>query len=388
MQSQYTFTFVPTRVLGQGFFGVVQQGMWTVQSKLPDEVNQRIIVGPPTSKSVTRQVAIKSIPRKRRTRDECLVSNIPFIQVEVDILAKHRQHPFINSLYAVIQERDQVHLVLQYCPGGDLFSLIQAYRLENPQAYRLDNPQAYHLDNPQAYRLDNTRADNNSDVDAVIGVSTSSAIFYLKAMKFWACEIVVALSDLHASHIMHGDMKCENLLIDASGHIRVCDFGLSEANCRTNCVVGRQGTDLFMAPEQLQHKMCGLAVDTWALGYIFLHMFTPLAPRAHRVSDAVNCNIEALRKSDPATQFGRDMNNLIEWLLKVDRRERATMEDVLAHDAFKDVNWMDVRSKSIDAPWIPDADADHFDKEFTVLPVKQISADNCTTFTIIPAHTK
>ena len=383
MQSQYTFTFVPTRVLGQGFFGVVQQGMWTVQSKLPDEVNQRIIVGPPTSKSVTRQVAIKSIPRKRRTRYECLVSNIPFIQVEVDILAKHRQHPFINSLYAVIQERDHVHLVLQYCPGGDLFSLIQAYRLENPQAYRLDNP--------QAYRLDNTRAspvDNNSDVDAIIGVSTSSAIFYLKAMKFWACEIVVALSDLHASHIMHGDMKCENLLIDASGHIRVCDFGLSEANCRTNCVVGRQGTDLFMAPEQLQHKMCGLAVDTWALGYIFLHMFTPLAPRAHRVSDAVNCNIEALRKSDPATQFGRDMNNLIEWLLKVDRRERATMEDVLAHDAFRDVNWMDARSKSIDAPWIPDADADHFDKEFTVLPVKQISADNCTTFTIIPAHTK
>ena len=363
MQSRYTFTFVPTRVVGQGFFGVVQQGTWTVTSKLTEEAAQ----------TVTREVAIKSIPRKIKTRDQCLVSNIPFIQVEVDILAKHRQHPFVNSLYAVIQERDQVHLVLQYCPGGDLFSLIQAYRLDNPQAYRMDNTRA-------------SPVDNNSDVDAVIGVSTPSAIFYLKAMKFWACEIVVALSDLHASHIMHGDMKCENLLIDASGHIRVCDFGLSERHCQGNRVVARHGTELFMSPEQRQQKMLGLAVDAWALGYIFLHMFTLIAPRAHRDGDTENCNMEALLNSEPTTQFERDINNLIGRLLVVDRTQRATMPDVLAHDAFRDVNWKEVRSKSIAVPWIPATDADNFDAEFTALPVKEISAADCTVFTIIPAR--
>ena len=60
MQSRYTFTFVPTRVVGQGFFGVVQQGTWTVTSKLPEEAAQ----------TVTREVAIKSIPRKIKTRDQ------------------------------------------------------------------------------------------------------------------------------------------------------------------------------------------------------------------------------------------------------------------------------------------------------------------------------
>ena len=343
MQSRYTFTFVPTRVVGQGFFGVVQQGTWTVTSKLPEEAAQ----------TVTREVAIKSIPRKIKTRDQCLVSNIPFIQVEVDILAKHRQHPFVNSLYAVIQESDQVHLVLQYCPGGDLFSLIQAYRLDIAQAC------------PR---------------------TPETVAFFLKAMKFWACEIVVALSDLHASHIMHGDMKCENLLIDASGHIRVCDFGLSERHCQGNRVVARHGTELFMSPEQRQQKMLGLAVDAWALGYIFLHMFTLIAPRAHRDGDTENCNMEALRKSEPTTQFERDINNLIGRLLVVDRTQRATMPDVLAHDAFRDVNWKEVRSKSIAVPWIPATDADNFDAEFTALPVKEISAADCTVFTIIPAR--
>ena len=343
MQSRYTFTFVPTRVVGQGFFGVVQQGTWTVTSKLTEEAAQ----------TVTREVAIKSIPRKIKTRDQCLVSNIPFIQVEVDILAKHRQHPFVNSLYAVIQERDQVHLVLQYCPGGDLFSLIQAYRLDIAQAC------------PR---------------------TPETVAFFLKAMKFWACEIVVALSDLHASHIMHGDMKCENLLIDASGHIRLCDFGLSERHCQGNRVVARHGTELFMSPEQRQQKMLGLAVDAWALGYIFLHMFTLIAPRAHRDGDTENCNMEALRKSEPTTQFERDINNLIGRLLVVDRTQRATMPDVLAHDAFRDVNWKEVRSKSIAVPWIPATDADNFDAEFTALPVKEISAADCTVFTIIPAR--
>jgi serine/threonine protein kinase len=321
----------------------VQQGTWTVTSKLPEEAAQ----------TVTREVAIKSIPRKIKTRDQCLISNIPFIQVEVDILAKHRQHPFVNSLYAVIQERDQVHLVLQYCPGGDLFSLIQAYRLDIAQA---------------CPRTPDTVA------------------FFLKAMKFWACEIVVALSDLHASHIMHGDMKCENLLIDASGHIRVCDFGLSERHCQGNRVVARHGTELFMSPEQRQQKMLGLAVDAWALGYIFLHMFTLIAPRAHRDGDTENCNMEALRKSEPTTQFERDINNLIGRLLVVDRTQRATMPDVLAHDAFRDVNWKEVRSKSIAVPWIPATDADNFDAAFTALPVKEISAADCTVFTIIPAR--
>ena len=323
MQSRYTFTFVPTRVVGQGFFGVVQQGTWTVTSKLPEEAAQ----------TVTREVAIKSIPRKIKTRDQCLVSNIPFIQVEVDILAKHRQHPFVNSLYAVIQERDQVHLVLQYCPGGDLFSLIQAYRLDIAQAC------------PR---------------------TPETVAFFLKAMKFWACEIVVALSDLHASHIMH--------------------FGLSERHCQGNCVVARHGTELFMSPEQRQQKMLGLAVDAWALGYIFLHMFTLISPRAHGVGDTENCNMEALRKSEPTTQFERDINNLIGRLLVVDRTQRATMPDVLAHDAFRDVNWKEVRSKSIAVPWIPATDSDNFDAEFTALPVKEISAADCTVFTIIPAR--
>lgn len=357
---KHTFVFLPKRVLGQGFFGTVQQGTWTVENLLPVDQTPSPLpfpsltdVASPQVNKVTREVAIKSIPRKLKTRRSSTdstptsLNNLPYIQVEVDVLAQHRKTPFINSLYAVIQDSTHVHLVLQYCPGGDLFSLIQTYRLSRFEP-------------------------------------TTSASFH-RSMKFWASEIVLALFYLHSNHIMHGDLKCENLLIDSVGHIRVCDFGLSELNCKRNCVFGRRGTDLFISPEQMQQKMFGLAVDIWALGYIFLHMFTTLAPQVHKRNDAVNCNVinltEMTTRHPETDPFLRDMHELIGALLNVDRQHRPTIQEVMVHDAFKDVDWLAVENKSNDAPWIPTPTADYFDASFTALPTTAIRVEDCTSLT-------
>jgi serine/threonine protein kinase len=47
--------------------------------------------------------------------------------------------------------------------------------------------------------------------------------------KFYAAEIVLALEYLHGQGVVYRDVKPENILIDAEGHIRLTDFGLSKA---------------------------------------------------------------------------------------------------------------------------------------------------------------
>ena len=107
----------------------------------------------------------------------------------------------------------------------------------------------------------------------------------------------------------------------------------------------------------------------------------------HKRNDAVNCNVVRLVQMttlEPETNpFMRDMHNLIAALLNVDRHQRPSMSEVMAHDAFKDVDWCAVEKKNIAAPWIPTPTSDYFDACFTTMPTTDIRVEDCTMFNII-----
>lgn len=50
--------------------------------------------------------------------------------------------------------------------------------------------------------------------------------------KFYLAHVVLALEHLHSNGIVHRDLKPENMLISADGHVKLTDFGLSEAGLR------------------------------------------------------------------------------------------------------------------------------------------------------------
>ena len=76
--------------------------------------------------------------------------------------------------------------------------------------------------------------------------------------KTLVSEVISALEYLHDAGITHCDIKCQNVLLDASNVVKICDFGLSmvkNSSTSTSYVVVSQGTPCFMAPEVLRGEI-------------------------------------------------------------------------------------------------------------------------------------
>jgi len=142
-------------------------------------------------------------------------------------------HPFIMKMYYAFQTPEKLFLVLDYCPGGELFFHLSRYR-------RFQEP----------------------------------------VSRFYAAELLLAIGHLHKNGIIYRDLKPENVLLDAYGHVKLGDFGLAKDGIRhpTQGAKSTCGTPEYMAPEVLNQSGHGFCVDYWGLGMILYEMMTGLPP--------------------------------------------------------------------------------------------------------------
>ncbi|KAI9010178.1 kinase-like domain-containing protein [Hyaloraphidium curvatum] len=64
-------------------------------------------------------------------------------------------------------------------------------------------------------------------------------------------NVVTGMSYLHARHVLHGDLKCDNVLVDHGEVAVITDFGLSRISQTVGGTAGGGGTTRYMAPEML-----------------------------------------------------------------------------------------------------------------------------------------
>ncbi|GAM82564.1 hypothetical protein ANO11243_005460 [Dothideomycetidae sp. 11243] len=199
----------------------------------------------------------------------------------------HRQfiHPHIARLYEVIVTESLVWLVLEWCPGDELYNhLLQHGRMEAPQVQKIFT------------------------------------------------QLVGAVSFVHKKGCVHRDLKLENILLDKHGNVKLVDFGFtreyagSSSYLQTWC-----GTIAYSAPEMIKgEKYAGEKVDVWSLGII---LFALLVGELPFDDDDDNVTKQKILKDDPRypEHFPEGVKDLVQKLLSKRPLLRPTLPDILRH---------------------------------------------------------
>ncbi|XP_077113349.1 protein kinase C delta type-like [Ranitomeya variabilis] len=185
------------------------------------------------------------------------------------ILLEARDCPFLCHLYAAHQSRKRAYFIMEYLSGGSLEALIETYGCLN-----------------------------------------------INNVRFYTAEIVCGLQFLHGPNIVHRDIKPDNIMLDADGHIRIIDLGLAQDGVTSsNNISGVMGTFHFMAPEVLRKRGYGTAVDWWSLGIVVSEMATGHSP--FYTCSVSKISYRAITKGEPEipSWLDADMQDLIKKLL-------------------------------------------------------------------------
>jgi serine/threonine protein kinase len=191
--------------------------------------------------------------------------------------------------------------------------------------------------------------------------------------RFYFCEMVMCVYALHKLGYIHRDLKPANFLIDADGHLKLGDFGLSkgaEANPRASVVVTRRlkaysvvGTPQYMAKETLTGGGYDASVDWWALGCMLYEMLVGEPPfdgeTADEIFDQVRNFGDSFQKSI-ASSSGKADSPLspgagqVVLRLICDTSVRLgdeQVDDIKALPWFEGVDWNNLRQA--EPPFIP-----------------------------------
>ncbi|KAM6133993.1 MAP/microtubule affinity-regulating kinase 3 isoform 7-T7 [Phoenicopterus ruber ruber] len=142
-------------------------------------------------------------------------------------------------------------------------------------------------------------------------------------------KIVSAVQYCHQKHIVHRDLKAENLLLDADMNIKIADFGFSNEFTVGNKLDTFCGSPPYAAPELFQGKKYdGPEVDVWSLGVILYTLVSGSLPFDGQ-------NLKELRERVLRGKYripfymSTDCENLLKRFLVLNPTKRGTLEQIM-----------------------------------------------------------
>ncbi|XP_038721640.1 serine/threonine-protein kinase ATG1c-like isoform X2 [Tripterygium wilfordii] len=230
------------------------------------------------------EVAIKEIATSRLNKklQESLMSEI--------FILKRINHPNIIGLHDIIEVPGKLHLVLEYCRGGDLSMYIQR-----------------HGQVPEAIA------------------------------KNFIQQLATGLQILRENNLIHRDLKPQNLLLstnDEHAVLKIADFGFARSLQPNGMAETLCGSPLYMAPEIMQLQKYDAKADLWSVGAILFQLVTGKTPFTG------NNQIQLLQNIVKSTELhfppvdkdlSSECKDLCQKLLRRNPVERLTFEEFFNH---------------------------------------------------------
>ncbi|EDQ87503.1 uncharacterized protein MONBRDRAFT_37950 [Monosiga brevicollis MX1] len=149
----------------------------------------------------------------------------------------------------------------------------------------------------------------------------------------WMLQLVLALQEVHAADLVHGDVKPENCLLDEEGNLHLHDFGSSVQQGTIHLERLIPGTELYMSPESFHRAPCAAEQDIWALGLVwYAVLFADLPWDRARPSDLhYHRYCVTGRLPGPSSALALITDDLHELLLRIlapDPTERPSLDDI------------------------------------------------------------
>uniref|UniRef100_A0A126WXU9 non-specific serine/threonine protein kinase n=1 Tax=Austrobaileya scandens TaxID=13351 RepID=A0A126WXU9_9MAGN len=240
-------------------------------------------------------------------------------------------HPFLPTLYTSFQTATHVCLITDFCPGGELFAMLDRQPMK---------------------------------------------ILKEDSVRFYAAEVVVGLEYLHCLGIIYRDLKPENILLQSDGHVALADFDLSfltsckpqvithvlpkkkrnskhvlpptfvaEPMTQSNSFVG---TEEYIAPEIITGAGHSSAIDWWSLGILLYEMLYGRTPFRGKNRQRTFANILHKDLTFPSSiPVSLAARQLIHGLLQRDPANRlgsnSGSNEIKKHPFFRGINWPLIR---------------------------------------------
>jgi len=287
------------------------------------------------------------------------------IRAERDVLAL-ADNPWIVKLHYSFQDNTWLYLAMEFLQGGDLMTIL-----------------------------------------------IKKDILSHKEVAFYMCELCLAVQSVHELNYIHRDLKPDNILFDARGHLKLSDFGLCKSfdteasdgkwkddgedvskDKRDHATKGTEwkkdrrklahsmvGTPDYMAPEIFTQQGYGKEVDWWSIGVIMYECLIGYAPFYGEKP------IETARKIvkfedhfifPPEIDLSPAAEDLMnKFVCRAPKRKKfiSDFNNIKRHPFFRSLNWDKIRDT--DAAIIPelkdDVDAAMFD-QFEPMPEQTTSS--------------
>ncbi|KAK0743288.1 kinase-like domain-containing protein [Schizothecium vesticola] len=235
-------------------------------------------------------------------------------------MLEHVNHPFICNLRYSFQDIEYMYLVVDLMSGGDL---------------------RFHI---------------------------SRKTFTEDAVRFWISELGCALKYVHAQNIVHRDVKPDNVLLDADGHVHLTDFNVASDIVPGKVLTSKSGTLAYLAPEVYAGHGYDVRADWWSLGVLFYECIYNKRPFEGNSESSLSTVIQAGKTKYPIT------NPPVSYLclyaiqaaleLNPDKRMGRTWESFTQHEFFRVLDFEALERKEIEPVFIPSSEKTNFDATY------------------------